>query len=921
MLATIYLLISHIRLRRRVGRLDGELAELKVRRAAPPEIHDAKPESDARVSVAADAPAKEAIDESDPEAAPIQDGQKAGPWDLAAKTAAAESDATVRTSPPSPPPAAQEPPARYVLSPDLISRAFAWAQVNWFYLVAAVSLGLAGVFLVQYGIEQGLLSPGLRVLAALGLGIALIGAGEFLRRRGGDDADELFAYLPSTFAAGGLISMFSGILAARMLYGLIEAGPALALLAAIGVLAMAIGWLYGPLLAAIGILGAIAAPFVVGADSDAADLLHYYFAVIVVVAMLVDTIKRWAWLSGYALLLGFAAAANLFMAAPEGLHFIGFALIATIAAVIIPERSLAPTHQGRMVLEALISRTRLTRALDDNETGPTAFPTRLAAGVFAAATAIPLWVHAVEFGTFWLALAALIALALLSMIWMRLARALHDLALLPVLAIPALILNEAYFGGTVHNNWMAAFDRVAEDPAPRTIMALVGIGLAISLIAAWRSYLNAPYRMIWAFGAAAFAPVIALFLELEWAPAAIIGDAGWAYHVIAVAGVMVVLAERFARRDGEDKRRAALFTLAALTMLSMALVLMLSASALTLALAVMTVLAAALDKRFVMPALRIFVAIGAMVRFFRLVIDPGLVWAYDAPFWDFFLTYLAVLLMFTATWMMLAGGDRRLTCSIVDTVLWSLTGVFASLLLVRLIETYAPGHEESHATVSLIGLVWLISAANQLKRLKDRDVLRWLRIVLAGIYGLIGLMALLAAVTVINPLMNGYEPVFGPYLLDSLFVAFALPGLLMLLVAARFDHLKRWLRHGIGALGVLLTGLYAGLEIRRLWRGNDLAVHGTTDGELYTYTVALLLVSTSLLFYAFYRHSPWLRKLALAGIGLTVAKVFLIDVSGLTGLTRVFSFLVLGLAVAGLAWLDRWFGAREGNRKADEKAN
>lgn len=46
----------------------------------------------------------------------------------------------------------------------------------------------------------------------------------------------------------------------------------------------------------------------------------------------------------------------------------------------------------------------------------------------------------------------------------------------------------------------------------------------------------------------------------------------------------------------------------------------------------------------------------------------------------------------------------------------------------------------------------------------------------------------------------------------------------------------------------------------------------------------------------------------MAVIAVTVAKVFLIDASGLTGLTRVFSFLGLGLSLAGLAWLNRWAG-------------
>ena len=45
-------------------------------------------------------------------------------------------------------------------------------------------------------------------------------------------------------------------------------------------------------------------------------------------------------------------------------------------------------------------------------------------------------------------------------------------------------------------------------------------------------------------------------------------------------------------------------------------------------------------------------------------------------------------------------------------------------------------------------------------------------------------------------------------------------------------------------------------------------------------------------------------------IALAIAKVFLFDISGPTGLLRVFSFLALGLALAGLAWLNRWTANR-----------
>ena len=59
---------------------------------------------------------------------------------------------------------------------DRLGALLAWLQHNWVYAISALSLALAGVFFVQYGMEKGLLPPGLRVLVALGFGAALIGA-------------------------------------------------------------------------------------------------------------------------------------------------------------------------------------------------------------------------------------------------------------------------------------------------------------------------------------------------------------------------------------------------------------------------------------------------------------------------------------------------------------------------------------------------------------------------------------------------------------------------------------------------------------------------------------------------------------------------------------------------------------------------
>ena len=85
-------------------------------------------------------------------------------------------------------------------------------------------------------------------------------------------------------------------------------------------------------------------------------------------------------------------------------------------------------------------------------------------------------------------------------------------------------------------------------------------------------------------------------------------------------------------------------------------------------------------------------------------------------------------------------------------------------------------------------------------------------------------------------------------------------------------------------------------------------IRGVKQPELYTYTVALMLLGAVLLYQAIAAKSVLLRRIAMGVIAITVAKVFLLDASGLTGLTRVISFAGLGLSLAGLAWLNRWAG-------------
>ncbi|MGB7319200.1 MAG: DUF2339 domain-containing protein, partial [Planktotalea sp.] len=185
-------------------------------------------------------------------------------------------------------------PRSFVFRTQTLENAASWLKENWFLGIAAVSLALAGIFMVQYGVEQGLLTPFARIMGALGLGAAFIALGEIARRRFGDEGGSMNA-LPSTFSGAGIVTLFAAVLSARHLYAMLPSDLALIALVGVAALAVVLGWFYGPFLAAVGVVGALGAPFTVGGSSDAPHLFFYYFALIVVMALAIDTVRRWAW--------------------------------------------------------------------------------------------------------------------------------------------------------------------------------------------------------------------------------------------------------------------------------------------------------------------------------------------------------------------------------------------------------------------------------------------------------------------------------------------------------------------------------------------------------------------------------------------------------------------------------------------------
>jgi uncharacterized membrane protein len=298
----------------------------------------------------------------------------------------------------------------------------------------------------------------------------------------------------------------------------------------------------------------------------------------------------------------------------------------------------------------------------------------------------------------------------------------------------------------------------------------------------------------------------------------------------------------------------------------------------------------------------------------------------SAPLAQVLLAFGGVIVALLAALWQLAPLDRDLPKGVGESAVAGFGAILVNVLISRWLlpdSSDVTNNFDSHWGFALNAMPWLVLMLMQLYRARLGGALKRLRLAIAAVAGALAALPLFAAVGPFNPLFSAYPDdngglVKGPAVLDSLLLAYAVPGAVLLVAALRLPGLHRVVKIGFAGAGAALVALYTGLEIRRFWQGDWLGAAGVEQGELYTYTLALMMLGAGLLYQAIAMRSVRLRRAAMVVIGVTIAKVFLLDAAGLTGLTRVISFLGLGLSLAGLAWLNRWAG--EAVAKPDDAA-
>ncbi|MFN3889413.1 MAG: DUF2339 domain-containing protein [Beijerinckiaceae bacterium] len=778
---------------------------------------------------------------------------------------------------------------------------------RWSVIVGGVALALGGLLLVRYSIEQGFFGPGMRVALGFGLALALIGAGEFMRRReraaGTFSPDTGRPDIPAILTATGTVAAFGSTYAAHALYGFIGPATAFVALAAAGVACMFASALHGPALAALGLVGALASPFLVESGDPSPWPIAALSAVVAACAYWLALMRRWLWLAGsaafggglwgLAFLEGVAHRAPVFFAGSLSHLLVQTALAAGVFAW--PLRFTA-----------------------EEDARPEPYSGYAAAG-FAALAAATL-IAATEghaYGSLWL-LGAAAAFLIPAATGFVIAPAASALAIAGAFAVLTLRIwpDPAYAEASQH--WSPSF---AYDHWPRAVdghmYALFGAAAAglVAVAGGWRIAISRalpfPTLAIYA-GAAALTPLAILaiaFVRLtDRSPSILFAIIGAALAVAFALGSAV-----FRSLEGQDDEAAqtpnarfgaGAFASAAIGALSLAFVFFLQGATLTVALSLAALGAAFVSAQLRISALRWCVAGLGVVVAARLALDPRLLssaGSWPILNWLLFAYGVPALAFGAAAWVM----RRALVEDTPVRVAQSLCVLFSAFLIFFEIRHFINDGDAFARRTNLVeqGLfaVSALTFAIVLTRLDARRasiVFHWASLV-AGALAFAGIMVGLGFFS--NPLFS-FTGVEGGTFFNALLIAYLLPAILALALAHFSEGVRPyWYCMMAKASAIALTFGYVTLQTRRFFHDERIGfLRTTTDAEWYAYSAVWLALGIALLAWGVARGSKEARIGSAIFVSASVLKVFLFDLAGLEGALRALSFIGLGATLIAI---------------------
>jgi uncharacterized membrane protein len=761
---------------------------------------------------------------------------------------------------------------------------------RWVVWIGGLALALGGFFMVRYSIEAGLVGPGVRVFLGGLFALALLGAGEWTRRKESISAIQALpiANIPAILTAAGTAVAFATVYAAYALYDFLAPATAFVLLGLVALGTLAAALLHGPALAGLGVVGAFVTPILVSSDKPDYWALYIYLAIVTAASFGPARIRLWRWLAVttivFALLWTFPGLdLGAQLVAPHAFHVIAGFVLAALLVVCgfmfgpsIDDGQIEPVSSGSLgayLFGAML--IVLSSAHDD--LALIAFALLIAATLFVA------WRAPAATG----ALGA--AAALVFIVFAEWAvRANPDMLVLPGGPLPGIGPTATDSSVSLHLVMAAIF--------------AAGFGIA-GFLAQGRST-SAIIPVVWS-AAATFTP-IALLVALYARIAHLDRSIPFAILAVLLAAAFAAATEALTRRENRPGLAiaTALFATGTLGALALALTFALEKGWLTIALALMSLGTAWISIQRPIAFLRWLAAILAAIVTARIAYDPRivgdavgttpifnwLVWGYGVPALSFWAA---------SHFLRRRGDDAPLRMVEAAAILFT-----ALLAFMEIRHLATGGNMTSPPSLLEFGLQVCVTLAMAIGlerlRLRSRSIVHNIgAIALTVIAGLISVFGLLILE---NPLLWRVD--VGGAVFNLILLGYAMPAVLMLLLSyAVASHRPTAYANTIAGGALVFALAYVTLEIRRFYHGPILYSGETTSAEQYTYSIGWLGFGVVLLGVGLLVNSERARLASAVVIALTILKAFVIDMSTLTGVWRALSFMGLGIVLVAIGWL------------------
>lgn len=166
----------------------------------------------------------------------------------------------------------------------------------------------------------------------------------------------------------------------------------------------------------------------------------------------------------------------------------------------------------------------------------------------------------------------------------------------------------------------------------------------------------------------------------------------------------------------------------------------------------------------------------------------------------------------------------------------------------------------------------------------------------------VGLMVLLNSIE--SPLLVNNVAAQAMPIFNMLTAGWLLPASILLFVVVKRWNILRIEYWWVAVVGSVLGAMWLGMSIRQFWQSDSMTLFQPTSmAELFSYSVAGLMVGGLLTWSGVIRKTPIFQHIGVAVLACVALKVFLWDVRSLDGFWRAISFLGLGGSLIALGWL------------------